>query len=182
MSNLPQIEPTAATGEAAELLAQLGKAIGPVPNMAKAMANSPALLKGYMGLSSALSAGVLAPAVRERLALAAAEYNRCSYCLSGHTMLASRVAKIDDDEIARARHADPADPHIAALSALSDSIMRRRGDIQPAELKAARTVGITDTEIAEVVGNLALNLLTNYFNIVAGTDNDYPLVTPNDDA
>jgi hypothetical protein len=65
---------------------------------------------------------------------------------------------------------------------LSDSIMRRRGDIQPAELNAARAAGITDTEIAEVIGNLALNLLTNYFNIVAGTDNDYPLVTPNDDA
>jgi AhpD family alkylhydroperoxidase len=77
------------------------------------MANSPALLKGYMGLSSALSAGVLTPAVRERLALAAAEYNRCSYCLSGHTMFASRVAKIDDDEIARARHADSADLSVA---------------------------------------------------------------------
>ena len=129
MSNLPQIEPTDATGEAAALLAQFGNAVGPVPNMVKAMANSPALLKRYMGLSAALLAGVLAPAVRERIALAAAEYNHCSYCLSGHTMVASRVAKIDDDEIAWARQAASADPHIAALLALSDSIMRRRGDI-----------------------------------------------------
>ena len=129
MSNLPQNEPTDATGEAAALLAQFGKAVGPVPNMVKAMANSPALLKRYMGLSAALLAGVLAPAVRERIALAAAEYNHCSYCLSGHTMVASRVAKIDDDEIAWARQAASADPHIAALLALSDSMMRRHGDI-----------------------------------------------------
>lgn len=47
-------------------------------------------------------------------------------------------------------------------------------------LKTARAAGVTDTEISEVVGNLALNILTNYFNIVADTDADLPVVTPHD--
>ncbi|HEX8007753.1 MAG TPA: carboxymuconolactone decarboxylase family protein, partial [Trebonia sp.] len=180
MSTLPQIEPGQATGKAAELLTQLQKSIGSVPNMAKAMANSPAVLKGWMDLSGALAGGVLPAAVRERLSLATAEYNRCGYCLSAHTFLAKNVAKLDGDEIERARDAESADPHAAALLALSDAIARGRGRIDETAIKTARAAGVSDAEIAEVVGNLALNILTNYFNIVAGTDNELPPVTPHE--
>jgi uncharacterized peroxidase-related enzyme len=180
MSALPQVEPTEAVGETATLLAEVRKSLGSVPNMAKAMANSPALLKGYMGLHSALAGGALPAAVRERLALATAEYNRCAYCLSAHTLLARNVAKLDRDEIERARQAESADPHAAALLALSDAIASGRGTIDETAIKAARAAGVTDAEIAEVIGNLALNILTNYFNIVADVDNEFPLVTPHE--
>jgi uncharacterized peroxidase-related enzyme len=181
MSTLPQIQPADATGDAAAVLAETKKTIGVVPNMAKAMANSPAVLKGYLGLSGALAGGVLPAAVRERLALATAEYNRCTYCLSAHTLLA-KVAKINGDEIERARHAASDDPHVAALLTLSDAIARNRGTIDETDLKVARAAGVTDAEVAEVIGNLALNVLTNYFNIIADPDNEYPLVTPHDHA
>jgi len=178
MSTLPQINPAEATGEAGELLTELKKTIGSVPNMAKAMANSPALLKGWMALSGALSGGVLPAAVRERLALATAEHNHCTYCLSAHTFLGKNVAKLDAQEIELARSAKSTDPHAAALLALSDAIARGHGTIDETDLKAARTAGVTDAEIAEVIGNLALNILTNYFNIVADTDNEFPPVAP----
>jgi uncharacterized peroxidase-related enzyme len=182
MSTLPQINPAEATGEAATLLAELKKSIGSVPNMAKVMANSPALLKGWMSLSGALAGGVLPAPVRERLSLATAEYNHCTYCLSAHTFLGKNVAKLDRDEIDRARHAESTDPHAAALLTLSDAIARGRGTVGETTLKTARAAGVTDAEIAEVVGNLALNILTNYFNIVADTDNEFPLVTPHQHA
>ena len=178
MSTLPKIEPADATGRAAELLGELRKSIGSVPNMAKTMANSPALLEGYMRLSAALGGGVLPRPIRERIALASAEYNGCTYCLSAHSMLANRVAKLDSDEIERARHAESADPHAAAVLALFDAIARGRGNIDEVALKTARAAGVTDAEIAEVVGNVALNVLTNYFNILADPDNEYPVVTP----
>lgn len=182
MSTLPQIELAEATGEAATLLAQVRTSIGSIPNMVKAMANSPALVKGYLGLSGALAGGVLPAAVRERLALATAEYNRCTYCLSAHTFLSRNVAKLDGDEIERARHAESADPRVAALLALSDAIARGRGTVDETAIKTARAAGVTDAEIAEVIGNLALNVLTNYFNIAADTENEFPLVTPHEDA
>jgi len=182
MSALPQLNPAEATGEAATLLGQLKKSVGSVPNMAKAMANSPALLKGWMSLSDALDGGVLPAAVRERLALATAEYNRCAYCLSAHTFLGMHVSRIDSEEIERARQADSTDPHTAALLALSDAIARGRGTVDETVLKSARSTGVTYAEIAEVVGNLALNVLTNYFNLVAETDNEFPLVTPHQSA
>jgi uncharacterized peroxidase-related enzyme len=178
MSALPQIEPADATGAAAALLTQVQKTLGSVPNMTKAMANSPALLKGYLALSGALNGGTLPAAVRERLAIASAEYNRCEYCLSAHTYLGRNIAKLDDAELERARHAQSSDPHVAVLLALSDAIARGRGEVDETVLKTAREAGVTDAEIAEVVGNLALNILTNYFNVLADVDNDWPVVAP----
>jgi len=49
------------------------------------IANSPAALEGYLGLSGALNKGALPAPTRERIALAVAEINGCNYCLSAHT-------------------------------------------------------------------------------------------------
>ena len=178
MSTLPQIEPATATGDAATALAEVKKALGGVPNLTKVMANSPALLRGWLALDQALGAGVLPAAVRERLAIATAEYNGCEYCLSAHTFTGARVAKVDSVELEAARDAKSADPHVADLLALSDAIVRGRGTIDDSTLAEARDAGVTDAEIAEVVGNIALNVLTNYLNNLAHTDVEYPLVTP----
>ena len=37
-----------------------------------------------------------------------------------------------------------------------------------------RQAGYGDAEIAEIVGHVALNVFTNYFNTVAQTDVDFP--------
>ncbi|WP_433446166.1 hypothetical protein ACQPXS_01520 [Streptomyces sp. CA-142005] len=81
-----------------------------------------------------------------------------------------------------ARHAESADPDAAALSDLSHAIARGRGHIGETQLMAARAAGVTDAEIAEVVGNPALNILTNYFDVLVDTDTEWPVVTPHTDA
>ena len=179
MPELARIEPAAATGEVAELYARMKKTIGAIPNMAQCMANSPAVLKAWLDLSGALNQGTLPVAVRERLALGTAEYNRCSYCLSAHTFLAKNVAKLDQAEIDRARDAASNTPHVDAILKLSDAIARGHGSVAKEDIEDARKAGVTDQEIAEVIGNLALNVLTNYFNVFTDTPNEYPeLVTP----
>jgi uncharacterized peroxidase-related enzyme len=176
MPTLSQVDPTTASGPAAALLAGVQKAFGVVPNMMKVMANSPALLKGCLDLSAALAGGVLPAGVRERLALATAEFHACSYCLSAHTFVAANVVKVPVDELARARWAQSDDPHTEAILTLSDAIVRGRGQVEDATLRAARDAGVSDAEIAEIIGNIALNVLTNYFNIVADVENEWPAV------
>jgi uncharacterized peroxidase-related enzyme len=178
MSKLPQIDPATATGAAAQLLDQVQKALGLVPNMTKVMATSPALLKGYLALSGALNAGVLLPGVREQLAVATAEHNGCGYCLSAHTYIGSNIAKVDGAELDLARRDQSADPHVTALLRLSAAILAGRGHVSDATVDDARAAGVTDAEIGEVVGHIALNVLTNYFNVLAEVDNDWPVVTP----
>jgi uncharacterized peroxidase-related enzyme len=177
MSTIPAIDATA-TPEQAAALADVRKALGSVPNLAKVMANSPAVVKAWLALSAALGEGALPASIRERLALATAEYNECTYCLSAHTFLASQVAKVPSDEIELARNVSSADPHIATLLELSDAIARNRGPVSEADLQQARAAGVTEEEIVELVGNLALNILTNYLNILADTENEWPVVRP----
>ncbi|OIK01642.1 carboxymuconolactone decarboxylase family protein [Streptomyces monashensis] len=156
---------------AAEALTRVRKTLVSVPNLAKVMANSPALVKGWLALPGALSEGVIPAPVRERLAIATAQYNNCEYCLSAHTYIGAHVAEVDAEELERARDAESFDPHIAALLALSDAIARGRGRIDERQPKARRAAGVADAETAEVAGNLAPNLL-------ADTDNEWPVVTP----
>src|SRR6516225_7259911 len=115
MTKFAPVDPATATGKAAELLAQVQKSIGKTPNMTKVMANSPTLLQSYLALSGAVARGTLKPAVRERLAIASAQLNGCEYCLSAHTFTGANIAKIDAAELDRARRAESADVHSAAL-------------------------------------------------------------------
>ncbi len=44
------------------------------------------------------------------------------------------------------------------------------------ELDELRRAGVTEAEIVEIFANVALNIFTNYFNHLAGTDIDFPIV------
>jgi uncharacterized peroxidase-related enzyme len=175
---LAPVDPATATGRAATLLAQVQKTLGLTPNMTKVMANSPALLEGYLALSGALGKGVLPAGVRELLAISTAEHNGCAYCLSAHTYLGASVAKIAPAELELARTDRSGDPHTQALLVLSEAVLDGRAHVQESVLTAARQAGVTDAEIGEVVGHIALNVLTNYFNVLAGVENDWPVVRP----
>lgn len=177
MSTLPLVEPSNASPAATELLAGIQRSLGVTPNMAKAMANSPALLKGYVELNGALNDGVLKPAVREQIALAVAQDNSCNYCLSAHSYLAEHVAHLSEVEIAAARRSESTDDKTAALLSFATAVNDRRGSVSAEDVASVRDAGASDEEIAETIGHVALNVLTNFFNKAADVDIDFPLVT-----
>jgi hypothetical protein len=49
-------------------------------------------------------------------------------------------------------------------------------------LRAARDAGLSDAALADIVGHVALNTLTNMFNNAFDTDLDSPRVEPATDA
>jgi uncharacterized peroxidase-related enzyme len=176
MNRLPLIEASNAKPAAAELLTGVQAALGVTPNMAKALANSPAALKAWVQLNSAVGEGVLTADIRERLALLVAEENGCDYCLSAHTYLATKVAGVSVDEANQARSGKSEDPKAAAALGLAAAIVRTRGGVDDSDLSAARAAGLTDEDVAEVVANVALNFYTNFFNRLAHTEIDFPAV------
>jgi uncharacterized peroxidase-related enzyme len=176
MTRLPHVEPGTADTTTEELFTTARQQIGGTPNMTQAMANSPALLNGYLALSAALSRGRLRPAVREQIALAIAQRNGCDYCMSAHTFAAAQILHLEPASIAAARHAHSDDPKTGAALRLATAINDTRGGVTQAQLDTAKAAGLNDAEIAEVVGNVALNVLTNYFNKTADTDIDFPPV------
>lgn len=180
MSRLPLIQPDTATGAAADLLAGVQKALGVTPNMTKAMVNSPVVLKAYLDFSGALAGGVLAAPIREQIALLVAEENGCDYCLSAHTYIGTNLAGLSARDTENARHGASDTPKTAAVLALAAAIVRTRGGIDDADLETARKAGLNDAEVAEVLGHVALNVFTNYFNKAADTDIDWPVVRHHD--
>ena len=58
------------------------------------------------------------------------------------------------------------------------SILATRGGVSASELAAAREAGLGDAELSEIVGHVAVNVLTNYFNRAFGVDVDFPVVEP----
>lgn len=158
------------------LLAAVHKQLGVVPNLMKLVGHSPAALEGYLSLNGALAKGVLSVQLRERIALAIAEYNGCDYCLSAHSYLATHVAKIDAAEIEAARDAHSADAKTRAALHFARRVAAERGRVSDADLASLRVAGFDDASVVEIVLNVALNVLTNYINNVAETDIDFPRV------
>ncbi len=158
------------------LLEAVKKQLGSVPNLFRLVANSPASLEGYLGLSGALAKGALPPATRERIALAVAEVNGCAYCLAAHTYLGRNLAKLDGAEIAANRRGGSHDGRADAAVRFAVKVARDRGHVASGDLEGVRAAGYDDAQIIEIVLHVALNTWTNYINEVAKTDIDFPSV------
>lgn len=175
MPRLNVVDPAEAEGRAKTLLGQVQRALGVTPNMMRAMAESPAVLDAYLAFNGALGRGTLTGAAREQIALLAAAENSCGYCAAAHTVLGGR-AGVSDEDLSAAIRGEASDPKTAAALRLARAIIAERGLISDEELDAARAAGLTDGEVGEVVGNVALNVFTNYFNSVGRTELDFPAV------
>ena len=174
--------PTPASIEAAPeksqpLLEAVQKQLGIVPNMFRAISNSPAALEGYLGLNGALAKGALEAPTRERIALAIAEFNACDYCLSAHTYLGKNLSKLSDAEIAANRDGGSTDAKADAAVRFAVKVAETRGHPSEADLQAVKQAGYTDAQVMEIVLHVALNTLTNYVNETIKTEIDFPVVT-----
>ncbi|OYY65105.1 carboxymuconolactone decarboxylase family protein [Sphingomonas sp. 28-62-11] len=158
------------------LLDAVAKQLGSVPNMFRAIATSPQALEGYLSLSGALGKGTLPAATRERIALAVAEVNGCSYCLSAHTYLGRNLAKLDDAEITANRNGASNDPKADAAVRFAAKVAKDRGHITDSDFAAVKLAGYTDAQVIEIVQHVALNSWTNFFNEVFQTEIDFPVV------
>jgi uncharacterized peroxidase-related enzyme len=170
------VEPSQATGHTKELLDAVQAKLGVTPNLMKTLAHSPAALEGYLSLNNALAKGALPAKAREQIALAVSQENGCEYCVAAHTLLGGK-AGLKPEQILAARKGSSDDAKTRAELELARQILDARGNVTDAQLAAARESGVGDAEIAEVVAHVALNVLTNYFNVLARTDVDFPRVS-----
>jgi uncharacterized peroxidase-related enzyme len=145
------------------------------------MANSPASLRAYIRADAALVRGQLTPRQRQQVALAVAEINGSSYSLSAHYD-AGKSLGLTHQEMQLARNATAADPKAETMLRFTQAVVLQRGEISDDDFQALRKAGFTDAQIVEIVANIALNIFSNYFNSVAKTEVDFPLLQPGADA
>lgn len=175
---MPRIQPVSdeqSTGRVRELFAAVQTKLGMTPNMIRTMAQSPAVLEAYLNFNGALAGGALDPRLREQIALISAEVNGCRYCASAHTALGKMVG-LGEDAILAARRGHSRDARAEAALKFARNVIVNRGEVSDAEVQAVKDADFSEGEIGEIVANAALNIFTNYFNVVAQTDIDFPRV------
>lgn len=177
MARITPIDYATAEGRPKELLDAVKASLGATPNMTTTMARS-AVLEGWLSFFGALGKGSIGPANAERIALGVAEANGCAYCLSAHSYLGANVAKLDHEELEKARQFDSSDPEAAALLAFAEAVVHTKGGVSDSDMNAARDAGLTDAQLSDVVGHVAINVLTNYFNKAFEVEVDFPVVEP----
>ncbi|MDX2176200.1 MAG: peroxidase-related enzyme [Candidatus Sumerlaeia bacterium] len=177
MPRIATVTTSEATPKAQVLLGAVEKKLGMIPNLIRTFGRSEATLEAYLNLSGALAGGKLSAQEREIVALAVAEANDCAYCLAAHSAIGKAVG-LGREQILDARRGTLSDRRQEALATLARQITDSRGHLADEQLDAARRAGLHDEDILEVVGNVTLNILTNYTNHIAATVVDFPAAEP----
>lgn len=175
MPRIPTLAHETATGDAKDLLDTVKAKLGGTPNLLTTMAHSPAVLKSYLEFSGALGGASLSAAVREQIALAVANSNKCSYCAAAHTVI-GKGAGLTGEQTVAAQRGEADDPKAQAIVTLALQINENRGWITDEQFQAAIDAGVTQGEVLETVAVVTFNLLTNYLNHVIETEVDFPKV------
>jgi len=166
-----------APAESQPLLDGVFKKLGVVPNLFRIFAQSPAALGGLLGLVGANSK-MLDVKTRERIAIAVAQVNGCDYCLSAHTYIGTKLAKITPEDAALNRRGASTDAKAAAAVGFAAKVAKLRGQVSNDDIAAVKTAGYSEAQVVEIVAIVAENVMTNYLNNVADTDIDidFPVV------
>lgn len=155
------------------LLEGVKKAFGAIPNLFAVIGQSPAALGGYLAFNDALGQGALSKREQELLNLHVSELNGCGYCLSAHGSFAKRLdftqADIDQARVGLGRN-----ERENALLALARRVVRTGGAQAGQELQRARSAGVTDAELIEVLAHVASKTFTNAVGVLAQVDIDLP--------
>jgi uncharacterized peroxidase-related enzyme len=175
MQRIGAVNPAEAEGKAKQLLDGVKAEIGMTPNLMKTLATGPAALEAYLNFGAALATGNLDAKFREQISLTVAQANSCEYCLSAHSAIGKMVG-LKPEEIATSREAHSADAKRDAGLQFVQALVVQRGVVSDQAVAHVKAAGFSDGDIAEIVENVAVNIFTNYFNHVAGTEVDFPRV------
>ncbi len=179
MQRIQSIEPSKAQGRTKELLETVQQAFGVIPNTARMMANSPAVLDSFLAFSTAMGAAKIGAKLHNQVKLITSETNSCDYCTSILSAIAPS-AGLSAADILAGRTGNADDRRTKAALAFANNVLESRGKVSNQQLAAVRIAGFGEAEIVEIVASVVLGCFTNFLNNVADTELDIPKAEPVD--
>jgi alkylhydroperoxidase family enzyme len=177
MSRVLPVQPEEPLGPPKDLLAAVGRAFGMVPNATRVMAQSPAVLEGFLALSAALGKVGIGVKLHTQIKLAVSEANACTYCTSILCAVGSQAGLTTADLI-EGRSSRAADGRTNAGLKFAAEVLETRGKVTDANLRSVRAAGFDDAAIVEIVASVVLGCYTNFLNNVAEPPLDIPAAGP----
>jgi uncharacterized peroxidase-related enzyme len=144
-----------------DALRALEKGLGFVPNLAAAMAESPALVTGFVDLRVALGNTELTGVEREIVALAVAIENDCAYCMAAHSTFAL-MQDADEEAVRAARSGEaPDDPRLGAVYRFARAMVAAKGRVSDEETRALLEAGYSRRAVLDVVAQIGHTTLAS---------------------
>jgi uncharacterized peroxidase-related enzyme len=165
-------ETATAPAGSADILTNVQKNWGFVPNLHRVLAESPVALEAYAALWNLAEKTRFTAVERNVAYLAIIFENGCDYCMAGHTNL-SKMAHVDAQHIAAIREGNAvSDPKLEALRRFAASVTRNRGVLSDTDVAAFKVAGYDNRAMLEVLVLAATKLISNYANHFADTPLD----------
>ncbi len=86
------------------------------------------------------------------------------------------MAGLSQEELTAAQRGESSGEKESIALRFATKIVRERGWVTHEDVAALRQAGFDDGETVEIIATTVLNVFTNYFNHVAETEIDFPLV------
>lgn len=170
----PLVEVSKADEAQKDLLVRAKNENKMIPNMYKAMVNSPALLDVYMyGYKNFREGGDFSPAEQEVVFLTISAENNCTYCMGAHSFLADTISKVPV-EVTEAIRNNIEIPHdkLRILSEFTRVMLNKRGFPRRNDVQRFLEAGYTEKHILSIILALSVKTISNYTNHVFHTELD----------
>jgi uncharacterized peroxidase-related enzyme len=162
-SVFPINSPDTAPADARPALARLKESVGSIPNLAAAMATSPALIDAFVTLRAMFHGhSTLSRAERELVFLTNAVENGCGYCTAIHSAFALKEGASPTSVAAIRANDLPVNPREAALVEFDRALLRNRGRVDTAGVQRFVAAGFTAAQALELIAAAALSTIANY--------------------
>jgi len=148
----------------AEVLKNVQDKMGFVPNIFAHLAESPTATKAYVQLSGLLENSSLSPQELQIALLTTSVFNRCEFCVAAHTAGGTKAQVAEQTLDAIRSEGMPDDAKDAALVQFVRQVVRERGWVAEADVKAFQDAGFSEAQVLDVITAVALKTLSNYSN------------------
>lgn len=172
MNSYPLYEKHDAPEASVAWLEKAEQNFGMIPNVEKVMALSPQVLASYTFMWDEFETSTLDAQERQIVYMTANFENECNYCMPMHTPLAQMSGLSTQDIEALRGGGKLSNPKQNALSEFARQLIHSRGKVSQMQLQAFFDAGYTSQQSLEVILALAIKVISNYTNAIAGTPLD----------
>jgi alkylhydroperoxidase family enzyme len=166
MADFPIYTLDSAPEQSKPALNGLAQAFGMVPNIAGAMAGSPKLINGLVGVFQQVHGGSFTEEQIQTLLLTNAVTNGANWAVAFHSFLALKEGLSESDVRAIRERRLPQDGKLAALSRLARTLIEQRGRIGDEDVASFTAAGFDQALVLEVILVVAASTMTNYTSSV----------------
>jgi AhpD family alkylhydroperoxidase len=164
-------------GERQDILQNIKKGYGFVPNLFGYMVEAPIAVKAYLQLNELLSQSSLPAAQLQVALLASSVVNNCDFCTVAHRAMGKKSGAAQQSLDALNSGAEIENAEDRAIANIIQLLIKNRGWVEEAQINDFLAAGFTRQHFMELIVVVTIKTLSNYANHVTKPEANPELLT-----